>query len=258
MTVNKANLAWNLAYGYMLNYNLGSGVDNLFLQVDGAFQKYVLARYADENVTDFRNLEEMVTQTTFKTVTVTANWKDKDPYQMGGYTLPPSGFMVTDTTGILTAGIFTGYNGVPLSAGEHYLIEERGQEDITIREPLGPPTNLSLRPLPAWSSSDSLQASAFTKAGQFIAPVPVTVTAQAITFNYQLQVAGQPVAYYKVTRKVPIPISSANKVPSTSETDVAMAVTQASSSQPSAPASQPLRRIPYGTRLVPHNDEISE
>ena len=231
MTVNKANLAWNLAYGYMLNYNLGSGADNLFLQVDGAFQKYVLARYADENVTDFRNLEDKVTQTIFKTVTVTANWKDKDPYQIGGYTLPPSGFMVTDTNGTLTAGIFTAYNGAPLSAGEHYLIEERGQEDITIREPLGPPTNLNLRLLPAWTSSDSIQASAYTKAGQFIATVPVTVTGQVINFNYQLQVVGQPVAYYKLTRKTPGSTSSTDQVPGISATDMAMAVTLSSDTE---------------------------
>jgi hypothetical protein len=208
MTHDKATLTWNLAYGYLLTYNLSNGVDNPFLQVAGAFQKHVLGRYADENITNFRTVEDRVTQTTFKTVTVTANWKDKDPYTMGGYTLAPLGLIVTDTNSTLTAGIFTGYNGAPLSAGEHYLIEERGQDEITIRQPLGSSTNLILRPLVSWSATDPIQASAYNKAGQFIATVPVTVTAQAITLNYQLLVAGQPVAFYKVTRKASAPTAA--------------------------------------------------
>lgn len=209
MTINKANLTWNIAFGYMLNYNLASGVDNLFLQVDGAFQKNVLSRYADENATNFVNLEDKVTQTTFKTVTVTANWKDKEPYAIGNYTLAPLGFVVTDTLGTLTAGVFSGFNGISLGGGDHFLIEERGQDDITIRQPLGASTSLSVRIPSGWRSLGSIQVSAFTSGGQFIANAPAIVTDLSVSFNYQPQVAGQTVAYYKIARIPPAATVSA-------------------------------------------------
>jgi hypothetical protein len=201
MTVDKATLTWNLALGYMLSYDLGygGGLDNPWMELVGAFQRYVLARYASQAMTSFIGLEDSVTQTSFETFTVVANWDEIRPYDAGQHTLPPLGTVVTSTDGTLTAGIFTRYNGVPLSAGDHYVIEERGPTDIVVRQPLGPDTSLTVRLLPGWNSDDPIGARAREETGRIIGSVPLTVTARGITFVYQRWIGEQPVAYYEVT-----------------------------------------------------------
>jgi hypothetical protein len=200
MTVNKATLTWNLALGYMLSYDLGygGGLDNPWLALVGDFQKHVLARYASEMVTNFANLEGEVTQTSFETFAVTANWDETQPYDTGQYTLPPLSVVVTSADGTLTAGVFTGYNGLPLSTGDHYLIEQRSSSDIIVRQPLGADTSLTLELLPGWTLNDSIGVWAHAETGQVVGSVPVTVTAQGVTFVYQQQIGGQSVAYYSV------------------------------------------------------------
>jgi hypothetical protein len=98
----------------------------------------------------------------------------------------------------VTAGVFTSYNGVPLSAGEHYLIEERSLREITVRQPLGADTHLTLELLPAWRPNSRIGARAYTASGQLIAMGPATVTAQGVSFGYRQRIEGQSVAYYKV------------------------------------------------------------
>jgi len=200
MTVDKATLTWNLAFGYMLSYDLGygGGLDNPWLGLVGDFQKYVLARYASEMVTNFVDLEDGVTRTSFETFTVTANWDETHTYDTGHHTLPPLGVVATSADGTLTAGAFAGYNGVPLSTGDHYLIEERGPSAIVVRQPLGADTDLTLELLPAWSLGDPIGVWAHAETGQVIASVPATVTAQGIAFTYRQQIGEQPVAYYSV------------------------------------------------------------
>lgn len=202
MTVDRATLTWNLAFGYMLSYDLGygGGLDNPWLELVGAFQKHVLACYAGEVMTNFTNLEDKVTQTSFETFTVVANWDETNSYDTGQHTLPPLGVLAMSADGTVTAGVFTGYNGVPLSAGDHYLIEERRPSDIVIRQPLGADTSLTLKLLPGRGPNDPIGAWAYAATGQVITSVPVTVTAQDVTFVYQQQIGQQPIAYYKVVK----------------------------------------------------------
>lgn len=202
MTVDKATLTWNLALGYMLSYDLGygGGLDNPWLELVGDFQKHVLACYAGEAMTDFANLEDKVTQTSFETFAVIANWDEMSTYSTSQHTLPPLGVLAMSADGTLTAGVFTGYNGAPLSAGDHYLIEDRGLTDIIVRQPIGTDTNLTLELLPGWGPNDPIEAWAYAATGQVFGSVPVTVTAQGITFVYQQQIAEQPVAYYRVVK----------------------------------------------------------
>ncbi len=204
-TVDKATLTWNLAFGYMLSYDLvesefGGGLDSEWLGLTGAFQKNVVARYADELMTGLIYLEDDVTQTSFETYTVIANWDEVDAFNSGGHTLPPLGALVTSADGALTAGVFTQYNDMPLTAGDHYLIEDRDLNWITVYQPIGADTSLTLELLPGWSPSDPIEAWAYTAAGGLVGSVPVTVTAQGVTFVYHQQIAEQPVGYYKVLK----------------------------------------------------------
>jgi hypothetical protein len=212
-TVDKETLTWNLAFGYMLSYDLvesefGGGLDSEWLGLAGTFQKNVVARYADEPMTDFTYLEADVTQTVFETYTVVANWDEVGAFDAGEYTLPPLGVVVTNSAGTLTAGVFSQYNGVPLTAGDHCLIEDRALDWVTVYQPIGADTSLVVDLLPGWSPGDPIEAWAYTAAGEIARNVPVTVTAQGMTFVYRQQLAGQPVVYYKVLKpsKILLPL----------------------------------------------------
>ena len=137
-------------------------------------------------------------QTSFETCTVVANWDEANAFSIGEHTLPPLGVLVASADGSLTAGVFTDYNGTLLSAGDHYLIENRGLDEIIVHQPIGADTNLTSELLPGWGPNDPIEARAYAANGQVIESVPVTVTAQGITFVYQQRIAEQSVAYYKV------------------------------------------------------------
>jgi hypothetical protein len=150
-------------------------------------------------VTSFGSLADDVTQTCFETFVVTANWDEANPYDMGRHTLSPSGALVEKTDGRLTAGVFQGYNGVPLTPGDHYLVESRGLADIIVRQPIGPDTSLTLDLPPTWAPSDPIEVRACSASQQVIGTVPATVTASSITFVYNQEREGQEVAYYQVS-----------------------------------------------------------
>ncbi|RME61404.1 MAG: hypothetical protein D6790_07870, partial [Caldilineae bacterium] len=150
-TFGKETLTWNLALGFMLSYDLaqssfGGGLGSPWLDVVPAFQRRVLARYADELVTGFDNLTDQVTRTQFETHAVIANWDQAQPYAAADHTLPPLGVQVASTDGALIAGVFTRFHGLPLSPGDHYLIEERGLYAVRVAQPLGADTPLVIPP----------------------------------------------------------------------------------------------------------------
>lgn len=204
-TFDKATLAWNMAFGYMLSYDLfrsddGGGVDSQWLGLVAAFQKHVFSRYANERVTNYASLYANVTQTSFESFTAITNWDDSNPYAVAGYVLPPQGAMTKKNDGTVVAGVFTGYNDVPLSTGDHYLVEERNPGDIIVRQPMGASTNLTVRLLPGWTATTPVEAWAFDKNGRYLGSSSVAVSMSGVTFTYQQQLAVRSVAYYKVFR----------------------------------------------------------
>ena len=206
-TTNKATLAWNMAFGYMLSYdlgwtNFGGGISDPWLAVVAAFQKEVLARYAGERLLSYASLDGAATQSAFEHFAVITNWSSAAPYMAGLYVLPPAGAMVTSDDGSLIAGVFTSYNGVPLRSGEHYLIEERSADSVIVRQPLGDATELTIRVVPATQVTDTPIVWAFSAAGVPLGSVASATTADggSVTFVYQRQLAGGAVAYYRITQ----------------------------------------------------------
>src|SRR5262249_14184988 len=130
-TKNKDMLRWNLVQGYSLSNAFldptvnGINMDNSWLNLIGVFQKYALANYADELVSAYDDLGNNITRTTFSTYTVYSNWDSNNRYKVNGNTLPPGGVVTQANDGSVIAGVFTAYNGRPLSEGEHYLVEVR-------------------------------------------------------------------------------------------------------------------------------------
>jgi hypothetical protein len=192
-----------MAFGAMLSYDLvqssyGGGVSSPWLDVVAVFQRHAFSRYAGERVTNYTGLGPAATQTSFETFAAIANWDDASSYTTAGYVLPPQGAMVKKNDGTLVAGVFAGYNGAALSAGDHYLVEERKSDQIIVRQPMGAATSLAIRLLPGWTSATWLEAWAFDKGDRYLGKTAVAVTADAAVFAYQRQVAGQAVAYYKI------------------------------------------------------------
>lgn len=201
-TITKQRLAFNLAFGYLLNYDLGHSQFTPpaadWLEPIGAFQRYVLARYADERLMEYTSPKLNVTRSKFEHTIVTLNWSQTSSYAAGGYVLPPEGALVQRDDGTLIAGIFTAYNGASLSSGDHYLIEERGANEIIVRQPMGGSTSLTLPRLPGWRNAAHLSAWAYTRDGRIIGAAEVTPSDDQLTFTYRTQMADQAVSYYRV------------------------------------------------------------
>jgi len=200
MTRDKSTLAWNLAFGYMLSYDLGygGGLDNPWLGIVSAFQKHVVGRYAGERLTDFTWLTAGATRSDFEDTTVIRNWDSAHAYATASCVLPPDGVLVQRDDGSLVAGIFTSYNGAQLSGGDHYLIEERDAGEIIVRQPMGADTSLRLTRLPGWDNTTRINAWAYSRDGHLIGATPVAVSGNQLAFTYRAQMAGQAVAYYRI------------------------------------------------------------
>jgi hypothetical protein len=108
--------------------------------------------------------------------------------------------MVALGDGSLVAGIFTSYNGVPLSAGEHYLIEERQPNEIVVRQPLGADTDLTLGLPAGWKTGDPIIAWAIGRTGKLLGSASTSATASGISFVYQDELSGERVASYRIFR----------------------------------------------------------
>jgi Domain of unknown function (DUF6259) len=193
----KANITWNLAMGYNLGDDLrlteGDVHGHPWLKLNGELQDHLLADYAGERVTNYTYLAPSVTQTDFESFSVIANWDNLNPYTADGNTLAALGAWIQNQTGSEVAGILTAFNGQPLSAGDHYLIIKRTQNQIVVRQPMGNDTSLTLALPPGWKAQDAIQARALNKAGNVIATVPLTLSAQGITFTLQANMSGQEV-----------------------------------------------------------------
>ena len=200
-TDNKDMLRWNLAQGYGLSIAFldkktgGLNMDNPWLNLVGVFHKYALANYADQLVTSFDNSGDNVTQTTFSTYTVVANWDADKPYSGNSYTLPPAGVVTQANDGSVTAGVFTAYNNQSLSDGEHYLVEVRSGDDIKIFQPVGDDTALTVQKDPAWSA---VTVTAYQYDGIPIGDVDASTDGDHIAWQYAASLDGKPVGYYQI------------------------------------------------------------
>lgn len=200
-TDNKDMLRWNLAQGYGLSIAFydkvvgGLNMDNPWLNLVGVFHQYALANYADELVGSYEDLGDNVTKTTFSTYTVYANWDADKSYEVAGHTLPPGGVGTLANDGSVTAGVFSAYNGQPLSEGDHYLAEVRAADSIRIFQPVGDDTELHIVKDSAW---DAVTVMAFQYDGTALGEVEAATDGDDVSFTYAATLNGKPVGYYAV------------------------------------------------------------
>jgi Domain of unknown function (DUF6259) len=186
MTADPEALAWNLAFGFMLSYDWNATTDSLaspWLDVAASFQHALGRFYAGRQLTSFATVAPGVTRTSFGDYSVVTNWSATDPYDTSQDELAPGGFVARTADGSVRAGAFSGFfAGSPLSAGTHYLVEERTATSVTVHQPLGDATELSVDLPSSWTPGTALTATASTGGG---APVDVAGRIQGRRFLFR-------------------------------------------------------------------------
>ena len=183
VTTSLRMLRWNLAYGHQLNFDL-YGYDDPWLHVALAFSHHVLGKYADELMIEWSGSPNEVTVSRFDNATVTANWTNK-PVLVGEDMLVPGGVVSTFHDGSVTGGVFRRYNGLDLSPGEHYLIEQRNANGVIVRQPMGDSTPLRLSALPGWAAVTPLKLRSFNRSDHLLAARSASMRGDSVNVRYE-------------------------------------------------------------------------
>ena len=196
MTASKDMLRWNLAMGYHLSVDLANGTENPWIDVAGVFQKHVLSRYADQLVTGFEETAPGKTVTRIGDMDIAANWDVDSAWELDDrFTLSPGGVQAVSKDGTVRAGIYAKYNGYALDAEEHYLVELRDVDAITVYQPMGSDTTLAVQKGGGWKHA---RAFAYADDGTMIAELPVKEEGDFVLFDYISDILGKRTAYIRV------------------------------------------------------------
>jgi hypothetical protein len=203
-TFDLPTLRWNLATGYMLSYDLnpseyGGGLESPWLDLVASMQSEVLAQYADELATDFRFVAPEVSQTTFETFHVLANWDDERSYSVDTHVIAPGGVYVSNDTDTFV-GMFTAYNGKPLADAAHFIVERRHPAALEIWKPLGPETPLTVAVLPTWVDGEIVLLLARNRQQHCIHSETAVVIDGTVPFKYRPWIAGQAISSYRLVK----------------------------------------------------------
>ncbi len=201
MTADREVLTWNMAFGFMLSYSLSGRDDPLsspWVRVVGAFQRALGPHYAGRPLTGYKTVADDVTLSTFGSdYSVTTNWNWERSHEADGFGIAPIGFLARAGTDVV-AGVFAGtFNGAPLSPGPHYLIVERGQTDVTVRQLLGEDTPVAIDPPRAWRPGEPLRVSAFGPNAKPLGEVEGAVEGRRFVFR----MSGRGATFYRVSAR---------------------------------------------------------
>jgi hypothetical protein len=202
MAVDGEVLTWNMAFGMVSSYSwdaLAPG-DNPWLGLVGELQRDVGPHYAGVPLAGYEDVAPAVTESAFGELAVVANWDAGSSYAAAGYDIAPHGFLARTADGNLVAGAFRGsFAGVALSAGTHYLIVERDAASVTVRQPVGADTDVTVAPPSSWSSGKTLQVTAIDGAGTAAGAVQGALRDGKLAFPYTEELNGRAVAGYRIT-----------------------------------------------------------
>jgi hypothetical protein len=191
-------LTWNLAFGYQLSSKWEAGeraAGSAWLELAGALQRALGPHYAGRPLTSFRAVTTDVTETRFGDLTLIANWSADRPYARGAETIAPHGFHARTRDGSLVAGAFRdAFGGAPLSPGTHYLVVRRDGGAVTVEQPLGADTDVSVE-APA---GGPVQVNALDAGGNALGAVRAELRGRRVQFRYAATHAGRRVSGYRI------------------------------------------------------------
>jgi hypothetical protein len=152
------------------------------------------------SLSGYRNLAPDVNESTYGDLSVIASRDAVLGYSVAGYDVAPGGFFARTATNDLLAGAFEGsFDGVPLSAGVHYVIVERDAATVTVRQPVGADSELAIEPPAAWSPGRTLTATALAPDGTQVGTVAGRLQEGRFVFPYAGTVNGRAVAAYRIS-----------------------------------------------------------
>jgi hypothetical protein len=147
-----------------------------WLELASQLQRVLGPHYVGVPLTSYRDVADGMTESVFGDLTVEANWTDA--VHDG---IAPHGFRAS-APGVV-AGVF---------AGTHYLIFERDATGVTVRQPVGADTDVTVD-LPAGN------VTALAADGSPIAGVSATVQDGRLVFRWARTLGGRTVAAYRVS-----------------------------------------------------------
>ncbi|MFN2468733.1 MAG: DUF6259 domain-containing protein [Gaiellaceae bacterium] len=202
-TVDREVLTWNAAFGLMLSYaweGQRGTLESPWLRVVADFQRALGPLVAGRALTGYRRIAERVSESEFGGLKVIANWDRDRGHTVSRYGLAPQGFLARTSDGSLTAGVFEGvFDGALLAGGPHYLVVERDATSVTIRQPLGVETALTVDPPSLWRPGMGLEVRALPADGTEIARTAAAVRSGRLELLYRRTLDGREVAAYRIS-----------------------------------------------------------
>lgn len=191
------SLTYYVSMGYALSYDLAL-FDASWLNLLDCCQKQLLAPLIAQPMTGFELLPTSGrTRTTFGDGTaITANLTTTALAQ-DSHVVAPNGFLA-ERDGAVLGGVLTMLHGQTLAgAYPHYLFLQYSGGRITISQPRGDNTPLTLPRPNDWTDAARVRAVAITTAGVELSQ-PVTVQGATLTVNYAATVSGQAIRSFAV------------------------------------------------------------
>ena len=85
-------------------------------------------------------------------------------FTTGGYGIAPNGFLARTGDGAVIAGTFSGaFDGFALWPGSHDLVVTRTSSAVTVHQPLGSETPISVRLPSSWQAGSPVRAEALAR-----------------------------------------------------------------------------------------------
>jgi hypothetical protein len=195
-------LTWNMAFGMINSYSWDalSPNANPWLDLVARLQRDFGPHYVGIPLSNYENLAPDVNKSTYGDLSVIASRDATHGYSVAGYDVAPGGFFARTAANDLLAGAFEGsFDGVPLSAGVHYVIEERGAATLTVSQPVGADSDVAVEPPAAWSAGRALIATALASDGTQVGAVDGRLQDGRYVFRYAGLMNGRAVADYRIT-----------------------------------------------------------
>lgn len=198
MTNDLPALTYHVSIGYSLSHDL-SALDLGWLFVLDRYQKHLIAPLVGVAMTGFEELSPTGrTRTTFGDGTeITANLTGSTMAQ-DDHVVVANGF-IAERGGDVLGGVFSTLYGQALSGSSpHYILLERGANEVLIHQPRGDDGTIAIDRPAAWTNDARIRAAAVTEGGASI-DQPVTIQPGKLLVNYQANVSSQAVHHFRLS-----------------------------------------------------------
>jgi hypothetical protein len=203
MTTDHATLAYNLAMGLMLSFSWdgsSDSIDSPWLDLVASYQHALGPYFAGQLLQSYKAVAPHITETGYPNLNVLVNWSGSDGYSTSGYGIAPNGFLARSGDGVVVAGTFDGaFDGFALSGGSHDLVVTRTPSAVTVHQPLGNETQISVRLPSSWQAGSAVHAEALARDGSVLGPISGTVQNGRFVFTCAASQPGLPAPTYRIS-----------------------------------------------------------